>query len=430
MLIMKNLIAIRRAKSNGVALIAAGLLTLLLVAHTASAQSVTFDFDTGTPALSLYQGLPVDQTVNGATAHFRDASGAFSVQTAVSLGRLKLSMFAGQFLAPANNAGSVLEIQFSEWVTDVTFPFATDQGPSVEEETPVRLTAYTNSAATPPVGMTNATGVYGGPPGSDTWPMGTLTFHSSVPFNLIRVCVPTIVPPPLTGQATDFCLDTLMVQRAGGPSCTITANSSPGGGGTITGGGGYSAGLTATLSAEANLGYAFANWTQGGTVISSSPSFSFVASADRTLVANFIPAYSISTGASPPDAGVTSGDGDYPSGSSVTVVAVPTAGYGFVNWTQDGSEVTNAASYTFLATADRALVANFSPRLSIARSTPGKLVLAWPASATSYVPQQNTSLDPGTWVEVTNPIDVVDDQYQVLVTRSNGPALYRLYVPY
>jgi hypothetical protein len=427
---MKNPFRILRNQCRRMVRVAAGLLTLLLVAHRASAQSVTFDFDTGTPALSLYQGLPVDQTVNGATAHFRAASGAFSVQTAVSLGRLKLSMFAGQFLAPANNAGSVLEIQFSEWVTDVTFPFATIQGPSIEEETPVRLTAYTNSAATPPVGMTNATGVYGGPPGNDTWPMGTLTFHSSAPFNLVRVSVPTIVPPPLTGQATDFCLDTLTVQRAGGPSCTITANSSPGGGGLITGGGGYSAGLTATLSAEANLGYVFASWMEGGTVISSSPSFSFVASANRTLVANFIPAYSISTGASPPDAGVTSGDGDYPSGSSVTVEAVPNAGYGFVNWSLDGSEVSEAASYTFVATANRALVANFSPRLSIARSTPGKLVLAWAVSATSYVPQQNTSLDPGTWVEVTNPIDVVDDQYQVLVTQSAGPVFYRLYIPY
>ena len=427
---MKNLITIRRDKPNGMALVAASLLTLVLPLHTAPAQSATFDFDTGIPALDLYQGLPVDQTANGVTAHFRAASGAFSVQTAVSLGRLKLSMFAGQFLAPANNVGSVMEIQFSEWVTDVTFPFATIQTRSIEKETPIRLTAYTNSAATPPVGMTNATGVYGGPPGTDTWPMGTLTFHSSVPFNLVRISVPTIVPPPPTGQARDFCLDTLTVQRAGGPACTITADSSPGDGGLIAGGGGYSAGLTATLTAEANLGYAFVNWTEGGTVISSSPSISFVASTDRTLVANFSTAYYITTSALPPDTGITGGDGDYPSGSSVTVEAVPYPGYGFVNWTEAGSEVANTASYTFVATGPRELVANFSPRLSIARATPGKLVLAWPASATSYAPQQNDSFDPANWADVTDPIDVVDDQYQVLVTPSAGPVFYRLYVPY
>ena len=236
---MKNLLPILQGPCRRTVHVAAGLLALLLVARTASAQIATFDFDTGDPAFTLYQGLPVDQTVNGATAHFRAVSGAFSVQTAVSLGRLNLSLFAAQFLAPANNDGSVLEIQFSEWVTDVTFPFATIQTRSIEKETPIRLTAYMNSAATAPVGMTNATGSYNAPPGNNTWPMGTLTFHSSVPFNLVRISVPTIVPPPPTGQARDFCLDTLTVQRAGGPACTITADSSPGDGGLIAGGGGY-----------------------------------------------------------------------------------------------------------------------------------------------------------------------------------------------
>ena len=427
---MKNLLPILQGPCRRTVHVAAGLLALLLVARTASAQIATFYFDTGDPALTLYQGLPVDQTVNGATAHFRAVSGAFSVQTAVSLGRLNLSLFAAQFLAPANNDGSVLEIQFSEWVTDVTFPFATIQTRSIEKETPIRLTAYMNSAATAPVGMTNATGSYNAPPGNNTWPMGTLTFHSSVPFNLVRISVPNIVPPPITGQARDFCLDTLTVQGAGGPSCVITANASPAGGGFITGGGGYSSGLTATLSAEPNLGYTFLNWTEGGTVISTSPSFSFIAGADRTLVANFATASSITTSASPPDTGVTSGDGNYPGGSSVTVEAVPNPGYGFANWTQDGIEVANTPSYTFVAAGDRNLVANFNPLLSIARSTPGKLILSWPASAWSYAPQQNLSFDPATWVDVTDPINVVGDQYEVLVTPSASPAFYRLYIPY
>ena len=420
---------IHRSETNRFCLVAASLLALVLPSRLAVAQSATFDFDTGVPALSTYQGLPVDQTANGATAHFRSAYGAFSVQTAVSLGRLRLSMFSGQFLVPGNNVGSVLEIQFSEWVTNLTFAFATIQVPSIEEETPIRLTAYTNSAATPPVGVTNATGVYGGPTGNDTWPMGTLTFQSSVPFNLVRVSVPIIVPPPTSGQAKDFCLDNLTVQLAGGPACTITANSSPGGGGRILGGGGYSAGLTATLSAEANLGFTFVNWTEGGTVVSSSPSFSFVAGADRTLVANFITSYSITTSSSPEVGGTTSGDGNYLGGSSVTVEAVPNAGYAFVNWTQNGIEVANAPSYTFVAAGNRALVANFLPRLSIARSGPHTFVISWPASATDYVPEQNTSLDPGTWEEVTGPVQVVGDQKQMVVSPLAGPVFYRLYIP-
>ena len=426
---MKNQFAILPDQSNRIALVAASLLTLVLSVRTASAQSATFDFDTGTPTLNTYQNLPVDQTASGATAHFRAATGAFSVQTASSLGGLRLSMFSGNFLAPANNSGSVLEIQFSGWVTNITFDFATIQVQPIEKETPIRLIAYTNSAATPAVGVTNATGVYGGPTGNDSWPMGTLTFNSSAPFNLVRISVPTIVPPPTTGQAYDFCVDNIAVQLAGGPACTITASSSPTAGGTITGDGGYSVGLTATLTAAANLGYEFVNWTEGGAVVSSSPSFSFIATADRTLVANFTPIYTITTSSSPAVGGTTSGGGSYPGGSNVTVVAATNAGYGFVNWTQGGSVVTNTASYTFVATADRALVANFSPLLGIAHAAPDTLVLSWPASATGYVPQQTASLDPGNWGGVTNPINVVGVQKQVQISPLTGPSFYRLFYP-
>jgi len=411
------------------ALVAAGLLALVLPLRPASAQSATFDFDTGAPALSTYQDLPVDQATGGVTAHFRVAAGAYSVQTAASLGGLRLSLFSGHFPAPANRTGSMLEIQFSELVTNVTFAFATIQVQPIEQETPIRLTAYTNSAATPVVGMANATGVYGGPAGNDSWPMGTLTFNSSVPFNLVRISVPTIVPPPSTGQATDFCLDNLTVQRAGGLTGTITASSSLAGGGLITGGGGYSAGLTATLTAEANLGYGFVSWTEDGTVVSSSASYSFVVSADRTLVANFTPIFAITTSSSPVAGGTTSGNGNYGSGTNVTVGATANAGYAFANWTQGGSVVTNAASYTFVATANRALVANFAPLLSIAFSAPGALILSWPASATGYGPRQNSSLDPGTWSAVTNPVTVVGARKEVLLSPLTGPGFYRLWHP-
>ena len=551
----------------------AGLLALVLPLRTASAQSATFDFDTGLPGLSTYQDLPVDQTAGGATAHFRVARGAFSVQTTSSMG-LHLSLFSGNFPVPADHTGSIMEIQFSELVTNVSFAFATIQVQPIEKETPIRLTAYMNATNTL-VGVTNASGVYGSGGGSDSWPMGTLTFRSSTPFNLIRITVPTIVPTPTTGQAYDFCLDNLTVQRAGGLTCTITASPSLVDGGLIIGGGGYSAGLTATLTAEANLGYGFVSWTEGGTVVSTSASYSFVASTDRTLVANFTPIYAITTSSSPVAGGTTSGGGSYGSGSNVTVVATTNTGYAFVNWTQGGSAVTNAASYTFVATADRtlvanfvrvyaittsaspgaggatsgggsypvgsnvtvvatanlgyafvnwtqggsvvtnaasysfvvgaanralvanftpvttittsalpveggftsgagiypsgsnvtavatanpgyafvnwseggsavtnaasysfvvgatnrALVANFAPLLSIALAAPDTVVLSWTATATGYVPWQNASLTPGTWGEMTNPVNVVGAQKQVLLSPLTGPAFYRLWHP-
>ncbi|MEI7939346.1 MAG: hypothetical protein WCK27_21895, partial [Verrucomicrobiota bacterium] len=60
-------------RTPSMALVAAGLLALVLPLRTASAQPATFNFDTGTPVLNTYQDLPVDQTADGMTAHFRAA---------------------------------------------------------------------------------------------------------------------------------------------------------------------------------------------------------------------------------------------------------------------------------------------------------------------------------------------------------------------
>lgn len=61
----------------------------------------------------------------------------------------------------------------------------------------------------------------------------------------------------------------------------------PAGSGTATGDADYNDGDTVTVTAAANAGYTFANWTDGGTVVSTSSSFQFTAVTNRTLVANF-----------------------------------------------------------------------------------------------------------------------------------------------
>ena len=70
--------------------------------------------------------------------------------------------------------------------------------------------------------------------------------------------------------------------------------------------------------------------------------------------------YSITTSPSPAAGGTTRGGGSLGTGSSVTVTAAANAGYSFVNWTESGVQVSNAASYTFTASANRTLIANFT----------------------------------------------------------------------
>ena len=150
-------------------------------------------------------------------------------------------------------------------------------------------------------------------------------------------------------------------------TATLAANAWPAGGGTILGGGAYPLGATATLTASPNPGFAFVNWTENGTPVSTSPSYSFVVSADRTLSANFAQVATILTLAEPSDGGSTGGDGTYLEGSTATIVAAPNPGFGFVNWaTVDGTPVSSTVTYRFTVSADRTLVANFRPGATIA----------------------------------------------------------------
>jgi hypothetical protein len=70
---------------------------------------------------------------------------------------------------------------------------------------------------------------------------------------------------------------------------TITTSSFPTNGGTTTGGGTFADGNSVTVTATANSGYSFTNWTEGANVVSTAPNYTFLVSEDRNLAANFVP---------------------------------------------------------------------------------------------------------------------------------------------
>ena len=78
----------------------------------------------------------------------------------------------------------------------------------------------------------------------------------------------------------------------------ITVSANPSKGGTVSGNGEFTFGQTCTVTATPNAGYTFTGWTENGNTVSSEPSFSFTATSDRNLVANFIQAIEIGTGTS------------------------------------------------------------------------------------------------------------------------------------
>ena len=145
------------------------------------------------------------------------------------------------------------------------------------------------------------------------------------------------------------------------PTYPITATANPSEGGTIAGTGYYAEGATCTLIATPNTGYNFVSWTDSdtGQVVSTNATYSFLVSGETTLVANFVPAYTITATANPAEGGSVTGDGNYNEGQSCTLTATANEGYSFTNWTENDTVVSDSASYTFTVTADRDFVANF-----------------------------------------------------------------------
>jgi hypothetical protein len=141
---------------------------------------------------------------------------------------------------------------------------------------------------------------------------------------------------------------------------TIGVTASPEAGGTVTGADTYVEGSTATLTATANEGYTFTNWTKNGSVVSTNDTYSFTVTADANYVANFtLNTYTITALVNPENAGTVTGAGVYNHGDGVILTATANEGYEFVNWTENGNVVCVSTTCTSTATADRTLVANF-----------------------------------------------------------------------
>ncbi|MEY3894708.1 MAG: hypothetical protein RLZZ214_227, partial [Verrucomicrobiota bacterium] len=81
-------------------------------------------------------------------------------------------------------------------------------------------------------------------------------------------------------------------------------------------------------------------------------------------------AYTISTGSWPAGAGTISGSGMFQGGTSATLIATPSSGYGFAAWSEGGTATGTSPTSTFIVNENRTLIANFQPAsLAIFRSS-------------------------------------------------------------
>ena len=104
---------------------------------------------------------------------------------------------------------------------------------------------------------------------------------------------------PTTSQSSNYATLTvknhIMMGITASGAYTINVSANPTEGGTVSGGGTFEEGESCTLTATANTGYNFTNWTLNGSVVSTDATYTFNVTASGTYVANFavIPQYTI-----------------------------------------------------------------------------------------------------------------------------------------
>ena len=134
---------------------------------------------------------------------------------------------------------------------------------------------------------------------------------------------------------------------------TITTNAHNG---TITGGGTYDYGTTATLTATADAHYHFTQWSDGNTdnprtiMVTEDATYT----AEFTAICNIIVVYDVKQG-------YVSGDGTYDLGTQVRLVAEPNSGYEFSQWSDGIAD----NPYIFTAIEDITLEALFNPTTAV-----------------------------------------------------------------
>ncbi len=134
--------------------------------------------------------------------------------------------------------------------------------------------------------------------------------------------------------------------------------------GTITGAGVYNEGDTCVLTATPNEGREFVHWLESHTIVSNEPTYSFVVTEDRDLLATFATLrYTVTVSSTPANYGsVTGGNTFVYYGETCSLMAQFNDGYDFEKWTENEVTLSTNPVYQFIVTCDHNIKAHFFKR--------------------------------------------------------------------
>lgn len=126
----------------------------------------------------------------------------------------------------------------------------------------------------------------------------------------------------------------------------ITATTNPIAGGTVTmtpDGGTYVEGSSVQLTATANTGYNFTQWSDG---VTTNPR-TVTVNADASYEAQFaLQQFTVTVAANPAEGGTVTGGGVYDYNSTATIVATANSGYEFVEWNDHNTNASRIVTVT------------------------------------------------------------------------------------
>ncbi|MDD3893350.1 MAG: hypothetical protein PHE03_13750, partial [Bacteroidales bacterium] len=181
----------------------------------------------------------------------------------------------------------------------------------------------------------------------------TLTATSNLGFEFVNWSDGTVVlstdnPYVFSMGTEDLALTANFIEL---PKYEVSIAMDPVASGSATGAGSYYEGEEVILSATAEFGFEFANWSDGTVVLSTDNPYVFImGTEDLALTANFnaLPQYEVSIAMDPVASGSATGAGSYYEGEEVILSATAEFGFEFANWS-DGTVVLSTDNpYVFI----------------------------------------------------------------------------------
>ncbi|HET9826285.1 MAG TPA: T9SS type A sorting domain-containing protein, partial [Chitinophagaceae bacterium] len=174
--------------------------------YPAFGQPVFFDFDSA----PLHSSLPINQTVNGVTAHFTATGSGYSIQQADVLGFTPLG-FSGRIIYPNSIFLADLLIKFDATLTDFSTMYSC-QELGCDDAATMRVNAYMNGVF---VGTHTHTAINPG-----TWPVDTIRFTLAQGFDSVVLHYDSR-PPTCQDYGVIFMADNMQVTPVGALPVTL-----------------------------------------------------------------------------------------------------------------------------------------------------------------------------------------------------------------